>query len=596
MAGWRRGTWAGAAAAAAALAFAGHAGAIAPLTVTIDNQSGLDPADIWITAGNGQVGGSPLVPAPFADFNTPTPLSSIPGGEITYAPGSPSNVLYVAYGGGVCDAGALHGPTSPAGFDCASPESTVDYSVSTTPFAMFEISFPGAADLTAVNYVSVPLQLTKVTPGGDETKGFGCDMGSIRDALLQVPGTAPAQVLAGGAFVRFLSPDDGSISGDYPSLAPYVQSLVGQTLTVVDEFNAPASGQSYDVSYSGVLGPDSIVLDGTLTPTTGGVPTGPPVPGATVEIPTSDIPTAAYTGNTPYTVDGVTNYVSANDQYAVVYRDVVAGFGLGYWGGRYGNDTSAWLGQPALQDARSGPDPFWAYSPYQYVVSQASQGTVYGHPFSDLLGPGVQLQFYDGGASESLTITAQPVDGWPSEPAFCQALAPPAPVTPSPAPPAPAPAPAPAPPAAVPPPTTAPVADPTFSAMSVGRSRDGRVRLVFDMGGPGEVEGGVYRREPVAPRRRALLRRCHHVRADRRRAECLRKARRTKLPAWVRVRRVDVRSDAAGRVALRLGRLRPGEYLLDVELIGAAGGTTAERRIFRVRPERRHRDRDHRRR
>ena len=73
-----------------------------------------------------------------------------------------------------------------------------------------------------------------------------------------------------------------------------------------------------------------------------------------------------------------------NDVYGWIYGDLVTAYAYGYWGGKYGNDSSAFDGKPAFNDARSTADPFIAWSLWQQAIWKTSDsyGMSLGERFS----------------------------------------------------------------------------------------------------------------------------------------------------------------------------------------------------------------------
>ena len=137
-------------------------------------------------------------------------------------------------------------------------------------------------------------------------------------------------------------------------------------------------------------------------------------------------PSAVYTGNGGYTVDGSPQTIGNNDQYTVIYRDVVAGFALGYWGGRYGNNTADWEGQPDFAAARSGLDPFVAFDQYGSTIAQYSGA--YGYAFHDVGPTAVTVPLNPSIATLQLTINP---DTGPNAPGCVGASTPSAPSAPT---------------------------------------------------------------------------------------------------------------------------------------------------------------------
>ncbi|HEY1449948.1 MAG TPA: hypothetical protein VGF47_03280 [Solirubrobacteraceae bacterium] len=260
-----------------------------------------------------------------------------------------------------------------------------------TRYDKIELSNPGVADVTAVDFFGIPTDLQSLDASGatvGDAVGYRCYTATVLQHLRPIG--AAAEVTNAGQFVRFLSPQLAS-EGSFPSLAPYVASMTGHAIEVNDEFLKKT------ISYKGTFEPGgSITLTGTITTA------GKAEPGATVRIEGSTLPQGVYSGNGAYTVNGEAADVSQNNEYSTIYRDVVAGFGLGYWGGRYGNNTANWLHQPNFAAARLGSSPFPAYSLYASTIAEYS--TAYGYAFSELGPDEVTVPLGSSVATMRLTI------------------------------------------------------------------------------------------------------------------------------------------------------------------------------------------------
>jgi hypothetical protein len=261
----------------------------------------------------------------------------------------------------------------------------------------------GVADLTAVDFFAIPFDLQAFDSGG-ATLGSALTYRCYTSTILQkLRALAPsAEVTSGGQFVRFLSPSHAPAS--YPSMAPYLRSMTGQTIHVNDVYANSEHPPALEVEYSGTFEADgSITLTGTMrNKGTQKVETSEPV-----RIEGSTIPLAIYTANGAFKVGGNPAAAGENNQYSVIYRDIMAGFALGYWGGRYGNDTTDWLGQPDLAAARSGVAPYPTYDEYQAVIDEYS--SAYGSPFNEL-GP-TPITVPTESAEETLRLTIDPDEG-----------------------------------------------------------------------------------------------------------------------------------------------------------------------------------------
>jgi hypothetical protein len=264
----------------------------------------------------------------------------------------------------------------------------------------------GVADLTAVDFFAIPFDLQAFDSSGAPLGSpltYSCYTSTI---LRKLRALAPsAEVTSGGQFVRFLSPSHAPSS--YPSMAPYVQSMAGQTIHINDVYANAEHPPTLELEYSGEFQADgSIELTGTITRE------GKVEPGEPVEVEGSTLPLAIYTADGPFTVNKKEANVGENNQYSVIYRDLTAGFALGYWGGKYGNDTSAWRGQPDLAAARASVAPYPTYDEYQAIIDEYS--SAYGSPFNEL-GP-TPITVPTESSEETLRLTIDPDQG-PNTPA-----------------------------------------------------------------------------------------------------------------------------------------------------------------------------------
>jgi hypothetical protein len=329
------------------------------LTFHIVNESGKPASEVFVDIA---AGGAFDVEGFTNDH--PVALSEIPGQEVTINE-LISGRVYVSYGAPVQEGVTIQSPTR---FDWA--ELTV------TPVP------EDAANLTAVNQFAIGMRLTTFGAGGEELESVGStNANTIFDALQGIPG-GPESTVRGacGEILRVLSPDNPGSA--YPPLNQYVESMAGQTIKLHTAF----FGTPFTTSdYSGEFDPDgSITLKGTESfEENGEVKEGP---GPEISFGGQELIEDIYSGgNTP------------NDLEGAVRRDVLAGFSLGLWGGKYGNDAidfctnpnttpqGTWcptgFNVPAFAEARTTPAPFPAYEQYAAVINQYSD--IYGNPYSD---------------------------------------------------------------------------------------------------------------------------------------------------------------------------------------------------------------------
>lgn len=356
----------------------------APMTVEIVNNSGVKPDQVWLSLYNGPSADGQL------PNNTPVQLSSLTNSSFTLGDITAGR-LYVAYG-----------------------SQGVDINTTTmSPIRNDKIEFtnPGVADLTAVDFFGIPMGLQTLDSGGNvlETLGFRCFTSTLAPALQALPGGQASTILtAANTFSKVLSP---SLSDAYPLMTAYVQAMSGQTITVNSTFDGrPDAGlPAVTTNMTGTFQADgSITLSGTFT----NIATGAVTPNQTLAVAAGGIAPGIYSNNGSYTKNGAPGAVGDNDAFSTVYRDLVAGFAMGYWGGRYGNQTSAWLRQPPFAAAWTTPPPFTPYY-HQYGAMITEYSSAYGFPFTDLSPTTVQAGL--GSNVATMRVTIEPDTG-PSVP------------------------------------------------------------------------------------------------------------------------------------------------------------------------------------
>jgi hypothetical protein len=280
-------------------------------------------------------------------------------------------------------------------FSYGSPVTNAEPPESRTRYDKVELTYPGVANLTAVDFFGIPFKLQTRSASGERLGGlsYHADTDTIKRALLAIPGARGALVkTSSGGFARILSPQLSPSS--YPSFRRYIDSMAGKRLRVRGAFfGAPA--QTFD--YSGVFaGAATTTLSGTTTPAG-----GPAAQGQALSVAGTTLPSAIYTVNGPYSWGGTTHTVGDNDVYAVIYRDLISGFAWGYWGGKYGNDSGRWNHKPPFAAARREKTKYATYNPYAAVIYKYSNA--YGFSFSDT-GPKRVLLGLDNAATLRVTI------------------------------------------------------------------------------------------------------------------------------------------------------------------------------------------------
>lgn len=350
------------------------------LLLTIVNTSTTPDDQVYVMlTGNDVVQSTPATPI---DTSVPlTSLTPVAGSAHTYSfvleKGITAGLIWLSFGAPV------------------SNHPRPDVNTSTTRFANVELAFPGQADLTNVDQFSVPLRLATLDAGGVEqqvtsySSSTDCIVAAMqRQAAAVGANIQPAVKTADGRFLRVISPSH--LPSAWPSMAPYLASLRGQTITVSGHFgNDLYPSQSGWYRYAGRFDPSTgaMVLTGTIgaaTPDgTGGRA------GLAFTASAADLTGGVYSQAGTYHVPGdpVPNRPpSPNDVYGSIYRDLIAGFAWGYWGGTYGNDNTAFTGRAPFAAARPVGEAFPAYSIYSDVLWQFT--TAYSMPYGESYGSG----------------------------------------------------------------------------------------------------------------------------------------------------------------------------------------------------------------
>lgn len=278
-------------------------------------------------------------------------------------------------------------------------------------FDKVELTYPGAANLTAVDFFAIPFELETLDSHGDVLQKltyYASADSIVKKLKALVPNSAPDPVVETprNSFARILSP---ALSPDsYPDMQSYVKSVEHKKVTIKGTYVGPVAPSPNTYNYSGTFGSDgSITLTGRM-----GQPATPAQQPLTID--GSTLASAIYTDNGSYSVATATNNpqnVSNNDVYAAIYRDLIAGFDFGYVGGKYGDDSAMWYGttpyHPPYACARRSNDGFYN----QYAAVIAANSDAYGFPFSDRLQP-VQAALNPGTSGDvaTLRITILPDD------------------------------------------------------------------------------------------------------------------------------------------------------------------------------------------
>ncbi|NQU36864.1 MAG: hypothetical protein HQ526_04615 [Actinobacteria bacterium] len=278
-------------------------------------------------------------------------------------------------------------------------------------FQTVELTIPGIVNLTAVDMVGIPIDMA-TSDGTSRVWKCYTDVvqASLRKTLAAAGGDYSRTVRTGtnGKFLRLVSPNivSGLNKSGYPKFDAYLSSLNGQTLTVKRTKGVDYSPYGY--SYSGVVKADGSIV---FAPTD----KGSKEPSLTIPVGTltsnDGVPahTGIYGNNSPYLVGAskTNHYVSENDKYAAIYRDVVAAFAYGFWSKGGANDSSQFSTQSSsgpFQGAQpKNADRYNAWAAALWPVTGA-----YGFAFEDTFNPGDRNPAIPVKASGQLTLTIQP--------------------------------------------------------------------------------------------------------------------------------------------------------------------------------------------
>jgi hypothetical protein len=337
--------------------------ASAAVEVEIANESGRGDAYVTVVGAGFDVEG--------INNDDPTPL----GSGLTLKINKLINGrIYISYGKEVKEGELL---TSQTRFDWA--ELNVHDPSTEAAAAKSDV-----ANLTAVDAFSIGMRLEAKDFSDATFETIGdANSEAIFQALQGIPGGPQATIRdSGGSIVRVLSPNKDP--GAYPDLGDYVRSMSGKSITLhTPFFNENVRTTS---EYSGTFAADgSITLSGWLDTTNSSAKEGQAEPSFTV--PGDELIKNIYTG------EG-----TENDLEGAMRRDLYAGFSIGMWGGRYGNDAlsfcptpstnaelkGAWcphFDKPGFGDARLELSPFPTCEQYAAVINQYSDS--YGNPYSD---------------------------------------------------------------------------------------------------------------------------------------------------------------------------------------------------------------------
>lgn len=365
-----------------ALLVVGLGGCVRPdrLVLTIVNHSATPDAEVYVMlTGNDVVQANPATM--IGTSVALTSLTPVAGQAHTYSfvvhAGITAGLVWVSFGAPV------------------SNNPRPDVNTSLTRFANVELAFPGQADLTNVDQFSVPMTLETRTAGGKTTArtGYSANTDCILEAFdrqaQRFGGTPGAAVKRhNGQFLRVVSPSHDAAA--WPSMAPYLASMKGRSITVAghfgnDQYPAEFGWYRYTGTFDATTG--ALSMGGTIAATapdgTGGTP------GRTMTASAADLSSAVYSQAGAYAVPGDPVPVrppSPNDVYGSLYRDLIAGFAWGYWGGNYGDDNTAFTGQTPFAAARPAGEAFAGFSTYSDVLWSFTDA--YSMPYAESYGSG----------------------------------------------------------------------------------------------------------------------------------------------------------------------------------------------------------------
>ncbi len=350
------------------------------VTVTLNNTSGVADSDVYITLQGGNSLNNTLKAGVSAK------LSSVNNKQFMLQAGSSVSRIYISYGAGL-NFNALPQKTGPR-------------------YDWVEITYTGPSgdsvcNLTAIDQFGICLSLTaKTNTTTIGTLGWKNSGSTIISGMKSsFPKAIVEKTNAQGKkeFVRVLGPAKSQtiLPGAYPSTIwnNYLNSLLGKSVTIKGRYYG-APNLNYD--YSGKFQSDqTLTLTGTISLYPGQTGTIPPNDSITIlgPKPTATPPSGQhqwsfaeqiYAAVGPYFRNqNLNTYHTAgeNNVYSAIYRDLIVALQLGYVGGKYGNSSNNWKGQPAFAQARNNPDGF--YNHYASQINTYSGGEIYGFPFTD---------------------------------------------------------------------------------------------------------------------------------------------------------------------------------------------------------------------
>ncbi|MCB0919875.1 MAG: hypothetical protein KDC39_15040, partial [Actinobacteria bacterium] len=255
-------------------------------------------------------------------------------------------------------------------------------------FDAVELTYPGVANLSAVDMLGIPMDIETFDSAGRPVaaKRWACYTDVVmREARARLAGAGGdferiVRRDGDGNFLRLVSPNivSGAHPSGYPRFDDYIESILGQELTI----RGHALGKEYHYTGSFAADPSDPAGPGSITLRDQGPDHLPDmyVSGSSLAGNSSNDTNGIYGNNSPYYVGGELS--SGNDVYGAVYRDLTAGFAYGFWGSEsYGNDSANF-------DVSATPGPFEHAQPDHpyYNIWAATLWPLtqaYGFPYGD---------------------------------------------------------------------------------------------------------------------------------------------------------------------------------------------------------------------
>ncbi|MFN0054911.1 MAG: beta-1,3-glucanase family protein [Planctomycetales bacterium] len=294
-------------------------------------------------------------------------------------------------------------------------------------FDKMEITYPGnpaACNLTAVDFFGIPFKLESLDANGVVlgTRTYYSSANTLRTQLqalvdptqinnVKIMTTSPPDKIE---VARIVSPSKTTATGAYAALQKYVDSVKGKPIAINGQFfgtpfslynmTGTFSATDSTITLTGKITTNNVAANATPLKVYG--PKPPTNPGSGFNW--QSMADAIYSNDgTYYLVNGTTetpHKVSDNDVYSAIYRDLLAGFALGYVNSVYPNNSnsSTWWAKLPFASARGGKDTYFN----QYASAIQLNSDAYGFPFADTQ----KKVLLDLNQSKKLRITILPDD------------------------------------------------------------------------------------------------------------------------------------------------------------------------------------------